>query len=107
MYSLAGFVDRSGEILGVRASQKVVQSPRGMGVGLLFREAPVDPEVLEGLARLCRRTGYFGVFEVEFVRADGGHHLIDFNPRYYGQVQFEISRGLSLPQLVSHCERQS
>ena len=100
VYSLAGFVHRSGEILGIRASQKIMQRPRGVGVGLLFRDAPVDPGALEGLARLCRRTGYFGVFEVEFVWADGGHRLIDFNPRFYGQMQFEVSRGLPLPQLA-------
>jgi len=100
VYSLAGFVDRAGQLLGVRAAQKVLQQPRGVGVGLLFRDAPVKKDLVDGLLRLCRRVGYFGVFEVEFVRTDGRDHLIDFNPRYYGQMQFEISRGLALPQLA-------
>jgi hypothetical protein len=40
------------------------------------------------------------VFEVEFIRGPSGLQLIDFNPRYYGQMQFDISRGLDLPLLV-------
>ncbi len=74
-------------------------------MGLLFEEAPVEEAVLDGLLRLCRCLGYFGVFEVEFVRTEGRHHLIDFNPRYYGQMQFEISRGLGLPQLAYRAAR--
>ncbi|HET6983410.1 MAG TPA: carbamoyl-phosphate synthase [Myxococcaceae bacterium] len=100
VYSLAGFIDRGGELLGMRASRKIIQRPRGLGVGLLFEDAPLDPSVAEGLVRLCRRTGYFGVFEAEFVQVADRYHLIDFNPRYYGQMQFEISRGLPLPLLV-------
>ena len=26
--------------------------------------------------------------------------MVDFNPRYYGQMAFEIARGLNLPKLA-------
>jgi len=50
--------------------------------------------------RLCRATGYYGVFEVEFLRHDDRLELIDFNPRFYGQLAFDIGRELPLPHLV-------
>jgi hypothetical protein len=49
---------------------------------------------------LCERTGYFGIFEAEFVRADDQLQLIDFNPRFYGQMGFDVARGLPLPYLM-------
>jgi D-aspartate ligase len=97
IYSLSGFVDRDGQLLGARAARKVLQRPHRVGVGLCFEAAEVEPEVLESVVRLCRRVGYSGVFEVEFVLHQDRYRLIDFNPRYYGQMQFDCSRGLPLP----------
>ena len=50
--------------------------------------------------RLCREVGYFGVFEIEFLREDGRNMVIDFNPRFYGQMGFEDARGLPLAFLA-------
>jgi D-aspartate ligase len=97
VYSLSGFVDRDGSLLGARASRKLLQRPKLFGVGICFEGAPVDPGVLEQLVALCKRVGYFGVFEAEFLRSGRAHHLIDFNPRFYGQMHFECARGLPLP----------
>ena len=100
VYSLAGFVGRGGALLGARASRKVLQRPARVGVGLCFEDAPVEQTVLDALVRLSQRVGYHGVFEAEFVVEDGQHRLIDFNPRFYGQMQFESARGLPLPLLA-------
>jgi predicted ATP-grasp superfamily ATP-dependent carboligase len=97
VYSISGFMDRDGTLVGARASRKLLQRPRLFGVGICFEDAPVQPEVLGRLVALCRRMGYFGVFEAEFLVYDEIHHLIDFNPRYYGQMHFECARGLPLP----------
>ena len=105
VYSISGFVARNGAVLGARASRKVLQRPSRVGVGMCFEDAPVEQSVLEGLARLCRRVGYFGVFEAEFVVESDRHQLIDFNPRFYGQMHFEIARGLPLPLLAYHSAR--
>jgi D-aspartate ligase len=54
----------------------------------------------EGTRRLCDMTGFFGVFEAEFVDTDNGMLLIDFNPRFFGQLGFDVARGLPSPYLV-------
>jgi predicted ATP-grasp superfamily ATP-dependent carboligase len=102
IYSLSGFVDETGELFEVRAAMKVLQRPRRLGVGVCFESAPVRPELAEGLQRLCKRLGYHGVFEVEFIQTRDDYLLIDFNPRYYGQMGFDIARGLPLPLLAYH-----
>jgi hypothetical protein len=37
---------------------------------------------------------------LEFIRAGGKQLLIDFNPRFYSQMGFDIARGSPLPLLV-------
>ena len=97
IYSVGGFIDREGQLLGVRASRKILQRPRKIGVGLCFEAAELHQEVAEGITRLCRAVGYFGLFEVELIAENGRFLLIDFNPRLYGQIGFDIARGLPLP----------
>jgi predicted ATP-grasp superfamily ATP-dependent carboligase len=98
--SVAGFIDASGEVFVARAATKVLQYPRRVGIGVCFEDAPLDPDAARGIAALCRNSGYFGVFEAEFIRSGERRLLIDFNPRYYNQMGFEIARGLPLPLLV-------
>ena len=100
IHSVAGFVDASGDGLVALAATKVLQRPRTLGIGLCFEEAPLRPELTAALGALCRRVGYFGVFEAEFIETAEGCLLIDFNPRFYGQMLFEIDRGLRLPLLA-------
>ena len=47
--------------------------------------------------------GYYGVFEAEFAEHGGRQLLIDFNPRYFGQMGFDIARGMPLPWLAQLC----
>lgn len=100
IYSLSGFVDETGELFVCRASRKVLQRPRKLGIGLCFEAAPVDEALAERLRRLCVRLGYFGVFEAEFIAAGGRKLLIDFNPRLYSQLAFDVDRGMPLPALA-------
>jgi D-aspartate ligase len=100
IYNLAGFIDRSGKNVVVRASRKILQRPRKLGIGLCFESAPLDPKLADGVMRLCRELGYFGIFEIEMIESDGRFLLIDFNPRPYSQMAFEIARGVPLPYLA-------
>ena len=100
IYGLSGFVDETGELFVVRASRKVLQWPAQLGVGLCFEDVEVCQSLAADVARLCRHVGYFGPFEVEFVRSGDRHQLIDFNPRFFGQMGFDVSRGVDLPYLV-------
>jgi D-aspartate ligase len=99
VYSIAGFIDRAGQNMAVRAAEKVLQLPSRLGTGLCFRSAPVDCELAAQLHRLLQRIGYFGVFEAEFIRLPGRSLLIDINGRLYNQLAFDIARGLPLPTL--------
>jgi predicted ATP-grasp superfamily ATP-dependent carboligase len=99
IYNLSGFVDVGGNVVAL-ASRKILQRPRLTGVGLCFEEAEVVPEIAEKLAVLCTTLGYHGVFEAEFIRSGGRHLLIDFNPRFFGQMAFDVARGLDLPLLA-------
>jgi len=100
IFSMSGFVDRTGELFVARGALKVLQRPRKLGIGLCFEEVPVDTALAEKVRQLCKKLGYFGTFEVEFIRAGGRQLLIDFNPRFYSQMGFDIARGMPLPLFV-------
>ena len=99
IYSLAGFIGDSGAPFLVRAAAKVLQRPRNMGVGVCFEAADLDVPLAERIAALCRNLGYCGIFDIEFIQHQGEFLLIDFNPRAYGQMAFEIARGIPGPYL--------
>lgn len=99
-YSLSGFIARDHRHMVVRAAMKVLQRPPRVGVGVCFEDVEVDQTALQGILRLCEAVGYFGVFEAEFLPNRGKLELVDFNPRFYGQMGFEAVRELDLPYLV-------
>jgi predicted ATP-grasp superfamily ATP-dependent carboligase len=104
IFSVSGFVTKSGELVA-RAAMKVLQRPRKVGIGLCFEGRSVEKSLTDKLAALCRYVGYHGCFESEFIVDKSRRLLIDFNPRFYSQMGFDIARGLSLPMLVWHAAR--
>jgi D-aspartate ligase len=98
--SVSGFCDISGTHFVTRGAHKVLQQPRQLGIGLCFEEASVSPSLAQNVADLCRRIGYYGAFELEFIDSAQGPLLIDFNGRFYNQLAFDVGRGLDLPGLV-------
>jgi predicted ATP-grasp superfamily ATP-dependent carboligase len=99
IYNLSGFIDRGGKSVAVRASTKVLQHPRHIGVGLCFEKAPIREDLVAKVTALCRSIDYHGVFEIEFIQTDGRFLLIDFNPRFYNQMAFDMERGLDMALL--------
>jgi predicted ATP-grasp superfamily ATP-dependent carboligase len=100
-YLVSGFVDRTGELFVARAANKIMQRPRSLGIALCAEAAPLDEALAEKVRLLCVAAGYFGVFQIEFLRVGGGYLLIDMNPRYYHYMAFDIARGMPLP-LFAH-----
>lgn len=100
-YSMSGYLSADGEHFMIQATNKVLQNPPLIGVGLCFQSAALHDKLAEKIRQFCQSIGYYGVFEVEFLReqGEGGEKLMlmDFNPRFYGQMEFDISRGLPLP----------
>lgn len=101
IFSVSGFVSESGEIIA-RGAMKVLQRPRKVGIGLCFEGRTVEQPLVEKLGALCKKIGYYGCFESEFIVYGKKRLLIDFNPRFYSQMGFDIARGLNLPMLVWH-----
>ena len=97
VYSLSGFVDRDGKLIAARGATKIFQRVRSLGIGVCFESSPLREDLTEAVRRLCREVGYFGVFEVEFLCWNQKWVVIDFNPRFYHQMGFDIARGLSAP----------
>lgn len=104
IYSLSGFVTAEGDFV-VRSAMKVLQRPRKVGIGLCFEGRPIEQDVADKLRALCLEVGYHGAFESEFIVDGPRRLLIDFNPRFYSQMGFDIARGLPLPSLVWHAAR--
>lgn len=98
--SITGFIDRTGELFVTRAAKKVLQRSQPVGVGVCFEAQPSPEELPDLVRRLCRELGFFGLFEVEFLRFDGHWAVIDFNPRIFSQVGIDIRRGMPLPLLA-------
>jgi predicted ATP-grasp superfamily ATP-dependent carboligase len=100
IYELSAFVGRSGDPFVAAAARKVLQRPRSLGIGLCFEHAPVDGDLAEAGRRLAMACGNFGVMQLEFIEAQGRRMLIDFNPRFYNQLAFDVARGLPMPCLA-------
>jgi predicted ATP-grasp superfamily ATP-dependent carboligase len=100
VYSLSGFIDRTGELFVTRGATKVFQRSQPVGVGVCFESRPTDPELSDAVRRFCHELGYFGIFEVEFVQFQGRWAAIDFNPRLFSQIGMDIRRGMPLPLLA-------
>jgi predicted ATP-grasp superfamily ATP-dependent carboligase len=105
IFSVSGFISNEPKAIVARGAMKVLQRPRKVGIGLCFEGREVEIELVDKLAALCRRVGYYGAFESEFIVHGKRRLLIDFNPRFYSQMGFDIARGLPLPMLVLHAAR--
>jgi D-aspartate ligase len=99
IYNISSYA-QDGKLWGARAGRKILQRPRRLGVGVCFEEAPLERCLVEKLELLVQRVGFSGVFEAEFVKQDERSVLIDFNPRFYNQMGFDVARGLPLPLLA-------
>lgn len=98
--SITGFIDRTGQYFVARQARKVFQRSRPMGVGVCFESVQIDSMLADGVYRLCRNLGYFGIFEVEFLWFNGCWVAIDFNPRLFNQLGMDIRRSMPLPLLA-------
>ncbi len=96
VYSVTGYIDQTGEQFVTRHATKVFQRSQPAGVGVCFESLPTDPELSASVYRLCRALGYFGIFEVEFIRFNGRWAVIDFNPRLFNQAGMDARRGMPL-----------
>jgi predicted ATP-grasp superfamily ATP-dependent carboligase len=100
VHSVSGYIDQTGELFVTRHARKVFQRSLPAGVGVCFESLPADAGLANAVHRLCRELGYFGIFEVEFIRFGDRWAVIDFNPRLFNQAGLDASRGMPLPLLA-------
>jgi predicted ATP-grasp superfamily ATP-dependent carboligase len=100
IYTVDGFMDADGNLLGALACVKGLQLPRRSGSGIYFEHAELDPEIRAGMERMCRAIGHVGVFDAEFALHGEDKLLIDLNPRFYNHMAYEADRGLPMAWLA-------
>lgn len=100
VYHLTGYRSRDGDSV-FAAHRKLLQYPRRFGNAACLESDGVDCELAAGLGRLLSRVGYHGIFEAEFVEANGRRMLIDLNLRPYNGLTLEVRRGYNLPWFAS------
>ena len=99
-YMVSGFVNRAHTRIVTQAATKLLQYPRTLGIALCLESAPVSQDTIDQLMALCRKTGFYGVFQVEFLVSAGRRMLNDFNPRFYHYMGYDIARGVPLSWLA-------
>lgn len=99
-YLISGFVNRDHTKIVAQAAVKILQYPRTLGIALCMESAPLSDDLAQKILALCRRTGHFGVFQIEFLTVADRKLLIDFNPRYYHYLAYDMARGIPFPWLA-------
>lgn len=96
--SVSGCLDRNGSALSIDHAIKQRQWPPGLGIGTLFDSWPTQP-FTEHAVDAVREVLGSGIFEFEvlFDKHSGDYWGIDLNPRTFGQVSLDMSRGNDLP----------
>ncbi len=103
LYSVSGLIDLDGRVRAAAASRKILQWPPVLGIGTAFEPCKDQALIAQGGRTAASILGR-GLFELELIRdmREGQWVAIDLNPRAYGQMRFEIARGLDLPRLWYH-----
>jgi len=99
-YLVSGFVNRDHTQMVAQAAMKVLQYPRTLGIALCMETTLLDKDLADRILALCKYTGHYGTFQIEFLVAGNDKLLIDFNPRYYHYMSFDIARGIPFPWLA-------
>ena len=93
IFSVSGFVAEDGDDRRARRDEGAAASAQGRHRSLLRGPRRSSRSLVEKLAALCKKIGYYGAFESEFIVDGDRRLLIDFNPRFYSQMGFDIARG--------------
>jgi predicted ATP-grasp superfamily ATP-dependent carboligase len=73
--------------------------PAGCGPVSCAETVEVDPALSEQSRALLDRLGWSGVFNLQFIEAEGGCFLIDVNPRLYTSLGLAVAAGMNLPAI--------
>ncbi len=99
-YFLDGFVDRTGQICGLLARQRLRMSPPKLGNSTLMVSVPLSEVAAaeQSLRRLLGHMQYRGTFSAEFKRdeRDGQFKLFEINARPWWYIEFAARCGVDV-----------
>jgi predicted ATP-grasp superfamily ATP-dependent carboligase len=78
-------------------AQRIWPADRGMSA--YAQTVAPDLELEARVARLIGLLDWSGIFQVQFIHADGEAYLIDLNPRVYGSLALATAAGVNLPAI--------
>lgn len=84
-------------LLAVQQEAERIYPPE-TGASARAQTVPPDPQLADAAARVLRELGWFGLAQLQFIRAGGAEPaLIDFNGRFYGSLALAVGAGANLP----------
>jgi predicted ATP-grasp superfamily ATP-dependent carboligase len=88
---------RDGRLLA--AFQHAVERtwPAAGGVTSLARSQAADPAVVDAVAGMLRRAGFWGLAQVDLVAGGDRPVVLDVNTRFYGSMALAVACGVNLP----------
>lgn len=101
LIALSVLVGRSGRaVAAVQSSGGELTWPSGAGVRVRAETVAVDEDLVERVAALLHRLGWWGLADLDFLQPQGGApHLIDTNGRFYGSMAIALNAGVNFPAL--------
>lgn len=100
LVTVACYLDRNSNWVAGFNTQKLAQSPRGLGTGTIVQTVDL-PELFEPTLRLLQKMRFTGIAEAEYKwdHATGQYMLIEINPRIWEQHRLGQCCGADLPYL--------
>jgi predicted ATP-grasp superfamily ATP-dependent carboligase len=90
-------LDRDHRVVA-RFQQRTVRTwPAAAGPSSLAVGVEPDEELIEQVAELLARQGFWGMAEVQLIGTARGPAPIDVNPRFYGSLPLALASGVNLP----------
>ena len=101
-YATVGFTD--GEDVVIPGILQIVQMGKGWHFGVAVQGKVLPPdgwdEILDKFRELVRRTGFKGLFDIDFYRSEGKIYFCELNLRFGGSGYAFTRLGVNLPQMM-------
>lgn len=100
LLALVVLLDRQGRLVAAVQQRAERLQPPLAGVSARAVTVPVDEELTDRASDFLRRTGWWGLAELQLLAGPGRvPTLIDVNGRFYGSLALSVAAGLNLPDL--------
>lgn len=100
LMAFTALVNRDGQIVARLQQVSDLIWPLDAGISARAHTVAVDERLATGTERLLRALGWFGLAQLQFIRApDGTARLLDLNGRFYGSLALALSAGINLPAI--------